>query len=297
MIRVQLNGERQTRRLIRAAITPLIVACALLAVAHWVDTRLGLLNLMRDLSLSEQTGINSSSPRTVHVDDDGEPVATGVASVSVDEREQPVTGRIDACHKALDLYGRLPRCLGFTSLSGRVVDGGRGGGEYTLEGISEPEEVATLFSFLDTLKSLPSEVNLSYWREGGVNAGDSYRFTFHGTFNEPTEAGLLAVIKAEDGSTLLSRVSTMAVWSGLDSLMTKGPVELPQTGGLGRLRQKHWAVGSYSQIQSFARDIEQMPGDQPVLAELVIMPGHGSSDNGSLQVYAALDVIIEGGDR
>ena len=74
-----------------------------------------------------------------HVDDDGEPVATGVASVFVDEREQPVTGRIDACHRALDLYGRLPRRLGFTSLSGRVIDGGRGGGEYTLEGISEPE--------------------------------------------------------------------------------------------------------------------------------------------------------------
>ena len=295
MIRVQLNGERQSRRLVRAAITPLIVAGALLAVAHWVDSRLGLLNLMHSLSLPEQSGITSSPPPAEHADDNVEPVATGVGNVpAVGERVQPVTGRIDACHKALDLYGLLPRRLGFTSLSGRVIEGG---GEYTLEGISGPEEVATLFSFLDTLKSLPSDVNLSYWRDGVVNGGYSYRFTFHGVFSEPTEAGSFAVINAGDGSKLLSRVSAMAARSGLDSLMMKGPVELPQAGGLGRLRQKHWAVGSYSQIQSFARDLEQMPGDQPVLAELVIMPGHGNPDNGSLQVYAALDVIIEGGDR
>ncbi len=297
MIRVQLQRQRHQRRLVRAAITPLITACICLALVHWIDTRVGLLTLLQGLNLPALSGptIDAPSATSEDVIEDVEPV------VMADDppppvllESQPLPRHSDACHRALELYGRLPRRLSFTSLSGRVTDGG--GGEYTLEGISEPEEVVTLFSFLDTLKSLPSEVNLSYWREGGKTGG-SYRFTFHGTFGDPESTGSPAVAMAEDGTGLLSHVSTMAFRAGLDSLMTKGPISTPLANGHGRLRQKYWAVGTYAQIRTFARELEEMPGNQPVLAELVVMPGHGSSKNQSLQLYAALDVVVAGGDR
>lgn len=297
MIRVQLQRQRHQRRLVRAAIIPLIAACICLALVHWIDARVGLLTLLQGLSVPESSGLATAEPSKTseYVVEDVEPV------VMADDppppvllASQPVPKRSDACHRALELYGRLPRRLSFTSLSGRVVDDG--GGEYTLEGLSEPEEVVTLFSFLDTLKSLPSEVNLSYWREGGKTGG-SYRFTFHGTLGDLVPTGSPAVAMAGDGTGLLSRVSTMADRAGLDSLMTKGPISTPLANGHQRLRQKYWAVGSYAQIRTFARELEEMPGNQPVLAELVIMPGHGSPKNQSLQLYAALDVEVAREDR
>lgn len=297
MIRVQLQRQRRQRRLVRAAITPLIVACVCLALVHWIDSRVGLLTLLQGLSVPELSGLTTAAPSPISDDvvEDAAPVVMAddppppVLLVS-----QPVPRRSDACHRALELYGRLPRRLSFTSLSGRVIDGG--GGEYTLEGISEAEEVVTLFSFLDTLKNLPSEVNLSYWREGGKTGG-SYRFTFHGALSDPVPTGSPVVAMAGDGTELLSHVSVMAARAGLDSLMTKGPISTPLANGRGRLRQKHWAVGSYAQIRMFARELEEMPGNQPVLAELVIMPGHGAPRDQSLQLYAAVDVVVAGRDH
>ena len=202
----------------------------------------------------------------------------------------------EACHQALELYGRLPGSLHFTSLSGTVIGGA--GGEYTLEGLSEPEEVATLFSFLDTLKSLPSKVNLSYWREGGPAAG-SYRFTFHGTLEKlASAAGSHQAASAQGGLALLTEATAMATRVGLDSLMTRGPINTPFGHGLERLRQKYWAVGSYAQLQAFAGELAHMRDRQPQLAELVVMPGPASDSGGQrLQVYAALDVVVESAVR
>jgi hypothetical protein len=305
MIRVQLQRQRRQRRLVRAAITPLLAAYLCLALVHWIDSRVGLMNLLQGRSLAEWTGLTTDVPSSMSEDmvEDVDPAREVSAPQVVVEdppppvvlASLPVPTRSDACHRALELYGRLPLRLMFTSLSGRVIDGGEGG-EYTLEGLSEPEEVATLFSFLDTLKSLPSEVNLSYWREGGKTGG-SYRFTFHGTLGEPVTAGVPAVAIDGDGSALLSHVSAMAARAGLDSLMTKGPISTQLSNGHGRLRQKHWAVGSYAQIQKFAQELEEMPGNQPVLAELVIMPGHGGPKSQYLQLYAALDVVVAGEGR
>jgi len=235
------------------------------------------------------------------------PLVAAVASMPV---ETPIAARAsevaaqapwvprpsEACHQALELYRRLPGSLHFTSLSGTVSGGA--GGEYTLEGLSEPEEVATLFSFLDTLKSLPSKVNLSYWREGGSAAG-SYRFTFHGILEQPASAaGSHQAASAQGGLALLTEATAMATRAGLDSLMTRGPINTPFGHGLERLRQKYWAVGSYAQLQAFAGELAQMRDRQPQLAELVVMPAPASDSGGQrLQVYAALYVVVESAVR
>lgn len=266
-----------------------------MALAGWIDTQVGLLTLLRGWSIPD------SNAAEIVLSEKSEEVAEGAideadsappTEVSAVPRTLP---RSDACHRALELYGRFPPGLRFTSLSGRVVDGG---GEYTLEGLCEPEEVATLFGFIDTLKGLPSEVNLSYWREGGKTEDGTYRFTFHGTLGKATTAGPQVAAVSAEGTRLLSETGAIATRAGLDSLMTRGPIRLPSIDGLGRMRQKHWAVGSYAQIQAFARELQHMRGTQPVLAEIVIMPGHGKrAGAGSLQLYAALDVVIEGEDR
>lgn len=295
MIRVQLQGDQRLRRYTRAATTSMAASVGLAALVFWIDANVGLLTLVPGWPVSTGEGV-MALPAADAGDSAHEPAASEVsvsvaATPTASASPGSVPRRSDACPRALELLGRLPTSLRFTSLSGRAIEAG---GEYTLEGLSGADDIATLLSYLDTLKSLPSRVNLSYWREGGKTTEDTYRFTFHGTLANASAAETAREATVADVTALLAQVTASAARAGLDSLMTRGPIRLGLGDGLALVRQKHWAVGSYGQIRSFAQALGPGTGGEAMLNELVIVPGHGSRSGGQeLQMYAVVDVVVD----
>ena len=172
------------------------------------------------------------------------------------------------------------------------------GGEYSLEGLAPPGCVVDLFSLLDTLKGLPSDVSLSYWREGRAETERWYTFTFEGRL--PNVVGdLLRPLEATRADCLLGQVETRAHALGLGAVAVEPPMVLELCPGLVQHRQKCWATGTHRDLVAFATSLAEL--DELVsVGEIVVVPTRsgqsGSSARGRavdhLRFYAAVDVVV-----
>jgi hypothetical protein len=219
------------------------------------------------------------------------PALDPVTPAALEDAADPGLRQSLAGTLALRAWRRLPPGIRFGSL--RIS----ASGEYILEGLSPSADVVSLFSFLDTLKALPSDVSLSYWREGRVDAERFYRFAFEGRF--PHAAGVpLERLGRAAASQLLGQLPGRARASGLDSIATEPPVDLgPTVGGVHR-RQKLWATGSQQQIADFADAVEGL-GPRLSMGEMLVVPLPDATGRrgGRARLYAALDLVVASADQ
>lgn len=162
-------------------------------------------------------------------------------------------------------------------------------GEYSLEGVGSSDR--DVEGFVETLQQLPSQVDLTLWREGRVQTSPAYRFVFHGQFEElfPRDLEAMSVIQAR---TLAGKVDQWARQSGLDRVSLKGPIDVPLDTEHAQRRHKLWATGSHAQIGGFLRQLKQVE-DIATLGEVVIVPVHPEGEDQDLaRLYAAVDLLV-----
>jgi len=190
-----------------------------------------------------------------------------------------------ACLWAVKLCERLPAGLHLTSLTCSAS------GEYMLQGTSFSHQIVE--EFLETLEQLPSQVTLSWWREGGVRAQPRYRykFTFQGHFEE-LHTRDLELLSASQAQTLFGRIPAWARQNGLGGLSLKEPIEMPLIPTRVHQRQKVWATGSYRQISAFLRTLKQVE-DIAAVGEVVMVPIYQVDEEWEkARLYAAVDVLV-----
>jgi len=192
--------------------------------------------------------------------------------------------------EALRLCARLPRGTSMSSLACQS------GGEFTLEGLAPSGSTADLFSFLDTLKGLPSDVSLSYWREGRSEADPLLTFTFEGRLLHPAGNRLLPV-GVERAESLLGQIESRAHALGLAAVAVEPPSVLVLGPGLARHRQKCWATGTHRDLVAFAASLTE-PESLISVGEIVVVPTRSQQSAGGgrtgdrLRLYAAVDVLV-----
>ena len=177
MIRVELRPSHRLRRLLIAALAGASVGMGLIALLPAGE---GPLPFFRDLHATL-----SGKPQPVR--QESAPVMAPVPVAP--ERPRGTT----ACLRILRLGNRLSPPLRMTSLAADA------GGGYNLEGSCRADQVESLQSILDTLKGLPAEASLSYWRDR--DAGENqYRFAFRGRLSGFGGIPLPPVTAAEGGA-------------------------------------------------------------------------------------------------
>lgn len=234
---------------------------------------------------------SATAPRAqVSAPDSGPPM---VRQEGAPNQSRPGPRQSRAAPQALRLCQRLPRGARMTSLSCQA------GGEYSLAGLAPPGSDADLFSLLDTLEGLPSDVSLSFWREGRTEAERWTTFTFEGRL--PGVAGdLLRPLEAARAASLLGQVEPRAHALGLDAVSVEPPTVLGLGPGLARHRQKCWATGTRIDLLAFVASLAELD-DMISVGEIVVVPTRGgqsaspSADGRAadrLRFYAAVDVVV-----
>ena len=190
-----------------------------------------------------------------------------------------------ACLWAVKLSERLPAGARLTSLTCRAS------GEYSLEGMSGSRKEVE--GFLETLEQLPSQVSLSWWREGRPRVGQAYQFKFNflGQFEE-LYTRELEQLSASQAQVLAEKIAGWAQQSGLGELALEEPIETIEETGSVQRRQKVWATGSYAQIGAFLQRLKQVE-DIATLGEVVIVPVYREPQVWEqARLYAAVDVLM-----
>ena len=190
-----------------------------------------------------------------------------------------------ACLWAVKLSERLPAGARLTSLTCRAS------GEYSLEGMSGSRKEVE--GFLETLEQLPSQVSLSWWREGSPRVGQVYQFKFNflGQFEE-LYTRELEHLSASQAQVLAEKIADWARQSGLGELALEEPIETMEKTGSVQRRQKVWATGSYAQIGAFLQRLKQVE-DVATLGEVVIVPVYREPQVWErARLYAAVDVLM-----
>lgn len=188
-----------------------------------------------------------------------------------------------ACLWVLQVTARLPSSARLTSLTCKAS------GEYSLEGVGSSDR--DVEGFVETLQQLPSQVDLTLWREGRLQTNRAYRFAFHGQFEELFLRDLEAMSAAQ-ARTLAEKIGEWARQSGLDKVSLKGPIDVPLDKGHAQRRHKLWATGSQAQIGSFLRQLKQVK-DIATLGEVVIVPVRPEDEGrGLARLYAAVDLLV-----
>ena len=197
-----------------------------------------------------------------------------------------------AVPEALRLCERLPRGTHMSSLTCQA------GGEYTLEGLAPPGSTVELFGFLDTLKGLPSDVSLSYWREGRSETEPWLTFTFEGRLLH-VAGDPLRPVGEKRAEVLLGQIESRAHALGLAAVAVEPPTVLELRPGLVRHRQKCWATGPHRDLVAFVATLTQ-PGGPVSVGEIVVVPTQtelsrpatGGQTAARLRLYAAVDVLV-----
>ena len=172
----------------------------------------------------------------------------------------------------------------FTSLSGKW------NGDYTLEGDAPEGAVDVLFALLEELKQLPSNVRLSYWRDGASGKGD-YKFAFRGRLVDVSPAPL-PPLESAAATELLKAFASLAKQRGLCSITARDPIAMPAPDESGeRRRLKIWANGTHRQIADY---VDAVSGStNVVVGEVVVVPmSPADSKPGIAQFSAAIDVFV-----
>ncbi len=269
MIRVELLPSQRLRWLLIAALAGAAVGVGVVA---FLPAGEGPLPLSRDLraTLSEKLHPVRHEP------------APEEAPVSVAPERPRGTS---ACLRILRLGNQLSPRLRLTSLAADA------GGGYNLEGSCRADQVESLQSILDSLKGLPAEASLSYWRDR--NAGENqYRFAFRGRLSG--FGGIpLPPVSAAEGALLFEQVVERARAAGLRGVNADAVAEQRLGDSLLRKRGKFWASGSRPQITAFARGIG-LPTQRHALVELLVVPGYPGADAEweSAQMFATVDVVV-----
>ena len=210
------------------------------------------------------------------------PRAAAVDTGAAGERRS-VLRESAACLWVFKAAERLPSSVRLTSLTCKAS------GEYSLEGVgSSGRDVE---GFVAMLQQLPSQVDLTLWREGQLQTNRTYRFIFHGQFEELFLRDLEAMSAAQ-AQTLVKKVDQWARQSGLDRVSLKGPIDVPLDTEHAQRRYKLWATGSHAQIGGFLRRLKQVE-DIATLGEVVIVPVHPEgADLDLARLYAAVDLLV-----
>jgi hypothetical protein len=228
----------------------------------------------------EDSSADSGEVFTDQVDNDEE--AVPIEEVS---RYRSALRWSAACLWAVKLSERLPAGARLTSLTCRAS------GEYSLEGMSGSRK--EMEGFLETLEQLPSEVSLSWWREGRPRVGQVYQFKFNflGQFEE-LYTRELEQLSASQAQVLTEKIAGWARQSGLGELSLEEPIETVEETGSVQRRQKVWATGSYAQIGAFFQRLKQVE-DIATLGEVVIVPVYREPQVWErARLYAAVDVLM-----
>jgi hypothetical protein len=190
-----------------------------------------------------------------------------------------------ACLWAVKLSERLPDGARLTSLTCRAS------GEYSLEGMSGSRKEVE--GFLETLEQFPSQVSLSWWREGRPRVGQVYQFKFNflGQFEE-LYTRELEQLSASQAQVLAEKIAGWARQSGLGELALEEPIETVEETGSVQRRHKVWATGSYAQIGAFLQLLKQVE-DIATLGEVVIVPVYREPQVWErARLYAAVDILM-----
>lgn len=184
-------------------------------------------------------------PPVPRPDGQGAPVPAPAAPAP---ENRPRQGR--ACRQLLELGARLPGPLRLGNLVCNAA------GEYRVEGTAPMAQVGQLHTFLDSLRHLPSQASLSFWREGKRQEEQVYKFAFQGRFPEPGPFRLEPQT-AEEAAALFGQVVEWARRGGLELLAVE---ELPPEGAAGsrQERQKIRVMGSSPQLIALADSLHQV---------------------------------------
>ena len=193
--------------------------------------------------------------------------------------QDPSSQRSTACHQAMRINEKVPAGIGVSSLNCNSS------GEYWLEGTSASYKV--LREFRLGLKTLPSRVSFSTWREERT-----LRFSFQGRFAE-RDTPPLAVLSSSQAEQFFGKVARWADASGLDSLSIHEPTHRSLSSARTHQRQKLQGIGSPQQIDAFLQQLQQAE-EVATLGEVLLMP-ITSDERGWVQarLYAAVDIIVD----